>query len=165
VKRAVIAIVCLAAAPAAAEPQLQLDVGLLHGGIGYERPFGKIAVQLEAVGGSTAYLPTMGLGVSSLWAGGGARVTLFPRRAGKGLFATAAFRAGYASAENEDGVSGHGLLMTPALTIGQAFRRKTLDLRFGFGMQIIHYNIKTGDERLKANAPFLLFELVIGYRL
>jgi hypothetical protein len=51
------------------------------------------------------------------------------------------------------------------LSVGQAFRTKTFDLRFGFGGQFLHYNIKTGNERLKADVPFLMVELVIGYRL
>jgi hypothetical protein len=167
VKRAALALVCLLATRAHAEPQLQLDLGVGVIGLGVELPICDcFSVQVEATGLSTFYLPLIGGGITTYAFGGGARGTWFPGRNPAGLYVAAAMRVERAAGDNELGERATGLLLAPALTVGQAFRvTKKIDLRFGFGGQFIHYNLKSPSRRLKADVPYLMVELVIGYRL
>jgi hypothetical protein len=167
VKRAALALVCLLATRAHAETQLQLDLGIGVIGLGVEKRLCEcFSVQVEATGLSTFYLPLIGGGVTTYAFGGGTRATWFPQRDPKGLFVTAAMRVERAAGDTEIGENATGLLLAPALTVGQGFRpTKNIDVRFGFGAQWIHYNLKAPSRRLKADVPYLMVELVVGYRL
>ena len=166
-KRAALALVCLLAMRAEAEPQLQLDLGVGVVGLGIELPICEcFSVQVEATGLSTFFLPLIGGGITAYGFGGGTRATWFPGRNPAGLYVAAAMRVERAAGDNELGERATGLLLAPALTVGQAFRpTKKLDVRFGFGGQWIHYNLKSDSRRLKADVPYLMVELVLGYRL
>lgn len=147
--------------------QLQLDIGLGVLGIGLELPIAShLLVQLEATGFSTFFLPLIGGGVSVLGAGGGVRATWIDGNDGRGLFVTPFFRFERVGGEKETGETGHGFAEAAGITIGQAFRlTPKLDLRVGFGGQMIHYRIPTSGGTLIATAPFLAVDLVVGYRL
>ncbi|MBA3463823.1 MAG: hypothetical protein H0T46_27955 [Deltaproteobacteria bacterium] len=166
-KRAALALVCLLATRAEAEPQLQLDLGVGLIGLGVELPICDcFSVQVEATGLSTFYLPLIGGGITTYAFGGGTRATWFPGRDPAGLYVAAAMRVERAAGDTSLGERATGLLLAPALTVGQGFRpTKKVDVRFGFGAQWIHYNLKTPSGRLKADVPFLMVELVLGYRL
>lgn len=156
-----------AAEPALRPQQLQLDLGTGVIGVGLELPVAAhLAVQVEATGFSTFFLPLVGGGVNVVGAGVGVRPTWIAGRDGRGLFVTPMFRLAYVGAEKETGERGHGLAIATGLTVGQAFRvSQRLDLRLGFGGQLIHYDVRTAGGPLTATVPFLALELVIGYRL
>lgn len=166
-KRAALALLGLLATRAHAEPQVQLDLGVGVIGLGIELPVCDcFSVQVEATGLSTFYLPLIGGGITTYAFGGGARGTWFPQRNPAGLYVAAAMRVERAAGDNALGERATGLLLAPALTVGQAFRlTKKIDLRFGFGAQWIHYNLKAPAGRLKADVPYLMVELIVGYRL
>ncbi|CAN5907642.1 hypothetical protein BH11MYX3_BH11MYX3_26330 [soil metagenome] len=147
--------------------QLQLDLGLGVIGIGFELPIAShLLVQLEATGFSTFYLPLIGGGVNVLGAGGSMRATWVSGNDGRGLFVTPVFRFERVGGEKETGETGHGFAEAAGITIGQAFRvTPKLDLRVGFGGQMIHYRIPTAGGTLTATVPFLALDLVVGYRL
>ncbi len=146
--------------------QLQLDLGLGVVGLGFELPIAShLLVQLEITGFSTFFLPLIGGGVNVLGAGGGVRATWIDGKDGRGLFVTPFFRFERVGGEKATGESGHGFAETAGITIGQAFRvTPKLDLRIGFGGQLIHYRLDTATP-LTATVPFLAVDLVVGYRL
>jgi hypothetical protein len=146
--------------------QLQLDLGVAVVGIGMELPVAAhLAVQLEALGFSTFYLPLAGGGVTTNGYGAGVRGTWFAGRDGRGLFVTPFLRLAHVGGEKETGERGHGLATASGITVGQAFRAtRNIDLRFGFGAQLVHYDIRTAGGTLRATTPFLAFDLVIGFR-
>lgn len=146
--------------------QLQLDLGLAVIGIGMELPVAAhLAASVEAIGFSTFYLPLAGGGVATTGYGAGVRGTWIDGRDGRGLFVTPFFRLAQVGGEKATGDRGHGIATAAGITVGQAFRAtQTIDLRFGFGVQLVHYDIRTARGTLQATTPFLAFDLVIGYR-
>ena len=147
-------------------PQLQLDLGVAVVGLGLEAPVAShLALQIEAIGFSTFYLPLVGGGVTTNGYGAGVRGTWFAGRDGRGLFVTPFFRFAHVAGEKDTGDRGHGLATASGITVGQAFRAtRTVDLRFGFGAQLLHYDVRTAGGTLRATTPFLAFDLVIGFR-
>ncbi len=160
----------LLASTAVAEPrpaqQIQIDLGIAVAGLGLESPVAShLALQMEAIGFSTFYLPLAGGGVATWGAGAGVRGTWFAERDGRGLFVTPFFRLAHVGGEKETGERGHGVATAAGITVGQAFRATpSIDLRFGFGAQLVHYDIRTAGGTLRATTPFLAFDLVIGFR-
>jgi hypothetical protein len=172
VNRAAALALALVASTAAADrrerprPQVQIDLGAAVVGLGLETPIAAhLALQMEAIGFSTFYLPLVGGGVTTNGYGAGVRGTWFAGRDGRGLFVTPFFRFAHVAAEKDTGDRGHGLATATGITVGQAFRATpTVDLRFGFGAQLLHYDIHTKGGALHATTPFLAFDLVIGFR-
>ena len=163
-KRAVIALVMCAASSARAD-QLQIDAGAGVLGVGLEAQVSThVAWQMEAVGTTTLYLKYVGGGTNTLGYGAGTRLTWLQKKNGTGLYLTGALRFVRARGER-DGEPGHGLAWLPAITLGQAFHAgKKLDLRFGFGAQWIHYDMRTMKGPLTADVPFIMVELLVGIR-
>src|SRR5204863_5412980 len=114
--------------------QLQLDAGAGVVGLGLEAPVSNhVAWQIEAVGLTTFYLKFVGGGTNTLGFGAGSRLTWHAKRDGTGLYLAGALRFVFAHGSRDD-APGRGLVVSPAITIGQAFHAtKTVDLRFGFG--------------------------------
>ena len=166
-RRALIALVaCATAAHAESRgSQFQIDAGAGVLAVGLEAPVSRhVAWQVEAVGLTTFYLTFVGGGTNTLGYGAGSRLTWLATPDGTGLYVAGALRFVLASGDR-DNAPGRGLLVSPALTIGQAFRAtKTLDLRFGFGAQWIHYDMTTAKGRLNADTPFIMVELIVGKR-
>lgn len=161
----------LAASHASAEQrqlarQIQIDLGVAVAGVGIELPVAAhLAVQMEAIGFSTVYLPVVGGGVATWGGGAGVRGTWLAKRDGTGLFVTPFFRLAQVGADTATGDHGHGVATAAGITVGQAFRAtRTVDLRFGFGAQLLRYDIRTAGGALRATTPFLAFDLVIGFR-
>lgn len=156
----------LVASTAAAERQLQIDVGIAVVGLGMELPVADhLAVQMEAIAFSTFYLPLAGGGVATWGGGAGVRGTWFAGRDATGLFVAPVFRLAQVGAEKDTGDRGHGLATAAGITVGQAFRvTRTMDMRFGFGAQMVHYDIRTAGGTLRATTPFLAADLVLGFR-
>lgn len=170
--RFVLALVLVASTAAAdrrqesPRPQVQIDLGVATVGIGLETPIAThLALQMEAIGFSTFYLPLVGGGVATWGGGAGVRGTWFAGRDGRGLFVAPFFRFAHVGAEKATGERGHGLATAAGITVGQAFRAtRAVDVRFGFGAQMLHYDIHTTGGALHATTPFLAFDLVIGFR-
>ena len=122
-----------------------------------------LAVMLEATGFSTFYLA--GFGGTDLFGGGaGIRATYLQKSDGHGLYLTPSLRMEYVGGAR-DGHPARGVATATGLTIGQAFRpTKTIDVRLGFGGQLIKYDMRTTAGKLYATTPFIAFEIVIGFR-
>jgi len=164
VRRALLALVLCAAGPARAD-QLQIDAGAGVLGVGLEAQVSPhVGWQMEAIGTTTLYLRYVGGGTNTLGYGAGTRLTWLQKKDGTGLYITGALRFVRARGER-DGEPGHGLLWAPAITLGQAFHAgKKTDLRFGFGAQWIHYDMRTKAGPLTADVPFIMVELLLGFR-
>ena len=166
-RRAAIAFVLCAASVAHADggDQLQIDLGAGVVGLGLEaRVSPRVAWQLEAIGTTTLYLKYVGGGTNTLGYGAGTRLTWLQKKNGTGLYVAGALRFVRGRGER-DGAPGHGLVWLPALTLGQAFRAtKSVDVRFGFGAQWIHYDMRTSKGPLTADVPFIMVELLVGFR-
>lgn len=168
-KRALLAtVMCIASAAHADEPrgsQFQIDAGAGVLGVGLEAAVSPhVGWQMEAIGTTTLYLKYVGGGTNTLGYGAGTRLTWLQKRDGTGLYIAGALRFVRARGER-DGAPGHGLLWAPALTLGQAFHAgKKADLRFGFGAQWIHYDMRTEKGPLTADVPFIMVELLVGFR-
>lgn len=167
--RLALGLVLLAGSAANAEParQLQLDLGIGVVGVGMELPVADhLAIQLEATGFSTFFLPLIGGGVDVVGYGAGVRPTWLAGEDGRGLFVTPMFRLEHVGGEKATGERGHGLAIATGVTIGQAFRVSAkVDLRLGFGGQLIRYDLRTAGGPLTATVPFLAVDVVVGYRL
>ena len=145
--------------------QVQIDLGAGVVGVGFEAAVSPhLAWQMEAIGTTTLYLKYVGGGTNTLGYGAGTRLTWLQKRDGTGLYVAAALRFVRGRGER-DGEPGHGLVWAPAITLGQAFHAgEKLDLRFGFGAQWIHYDMRTEAGPLTADVPFIMVELLIGFR-
>jgi len=168
-RRAATVLALCAASVAHAEPprgpQLQIDLGAGVVGVGLEAQVSDhLAWQMEAIGTTTLYLKYVGGGTNTLGYGAGTRLTWLQKRDGTGLYVAGALRFVRGRGER-DGDPGHGLVWLPAVTLGQAFHAtKTVDLRFGFGAQWIHYDMRTKSGPLTADVPFIMVELLVGIR-
>ena len=163
-KRALVALVLCAATTAHAD-QLQIDAGAGVLGVGLEGQVTKhVAWQMEAIGTTTLYLKYVGGGTNTLGYGAGTRLTWLQKKNGTGLYIAGALRFVRGRGERS-GEPGHGLVWLPAITLGQAFHvGKTTDLRFGFGAQWVHYDMRTTKGPLTADVPFIMVELILGFR-
>ena len=157
--------VLLASSVAAAElrPQAQADLGLTVIHVGYEEPMSEHwAIQVEGGIFGTYFLPWFDLGDDVRGFGGGARVTWFSRRSGRGPYIAPYLRASRISGEDEAGEDHNGVGIAAGAFVGWAFGlTDRLDLRVGAGAQYIDLDAPP----LGASTPFVALDLVIGYRL
>lgn len=155
----------LSAAPAAAAPQLQADLGLSVVAVGYEHPLG--AHTAVMVGGGlfgTYFLPWFDLGDNVIGGVADLRVTWFAGADQHGLYVTPYLRAGYASGSDETTqLDGAGAVVTGGVFVGYAFPlTHALDLRLGAGAQYLEI---AGDHGVGASTPFVALDATLGYRL